>query len=129
MCLFALSTICCYYNSFQLSFIFSLIEECVNFDTIQREVKVKLKSDNGMKGKHKNIAAEENSRIDFQLTWNKKSDDTNSVIDQLKTNNDASDPKLVVDLLHTSEVTNMLLEVKSVTLAMKLPGEKKVGIC
>lgn len=113
-----------------LLFIDSLIVECINFDALQREVKVKLKSDNkNLKEKKKKDAAED-SRIDFQLTWNKRSDITNPVTDSLLRKNDKSDASdsknSSEDLIHVSEVTNMLLEVKSVTLAMKLPGDDKV---
>lgn len=115
---------------FTLLFIHSLIEECVNFDTLQREVKVKLKSENkNLKEKNKKDVAED-SRIDFQLIWNMRSDITSPVIDSLLRKNDKSDAidskKSSEDLIHVSQVTNMLLEVKSVTLAMKLPGDDKV---
>ena len=113
-----------------LLFIHSLIEECSNFSTLQREVKVKLNSDGkNLIEKNKKDAAED-SRIDFQLTWNKRSDITNPVTDSLLRKNDKSDASdsknSSEDLIHVSEVTNMLLEVKSVTLAMKLPGDDKV---
>jgi DNA-binding sugar fermentation-stimulating protein len=113
-----------------LSFIHSLIEECSNFNTLQREVKVKLKSDSkNLKEKLKKDVADD-SRIDFQLTWNTRSDNTSPVIDSLLRKSDKSDAidskKSSEDLIHVSEITNMLLEVKSVTLAMKLPGDDKV---
>ena len=115
---------------FTFLFIRSLIEECTTFDTLQREVKVKLKSDNkNLKEKNKKDVAED-SRIDFQLTWNTRSDITSPVTDSLLRKSDQSDAsdskKSSEDLIHVSEVTNMLLEVKSVTLAMKLPGDDKV---
>jgi hypothetical protein len=104
--------------------------ECSNFDTLQREVKIKLKSDSkNLKEKNSKDVAED-SRIDFQLTWNKNSDITSPVTDSLLRKNDKSDAtdskKSSEDLIHVSEVINMLLEVKSVTLAMNLPGDDKV---
>lgn len=113
-----------------LLFIYSLIEECSNFDTLQREVKVKLKSDNKNLGEKLKKDVAEDSRIDFQLTWNMRSDITTPVTDSLLKKNDKSDAidskKSSEDLIHVSEVTNMLLEVKSVTLAMKLPVDDEV---
>lgn len=108
-------------------YIYSLIEECLNFDSCQREVKVKSKSEKSLKGKHKNDKAAEDSRIDFQLTWNKRNDVPTPVTDSSnKSKEDLLDPKIEVDFIETCEDIKMLLEVKSVTLAMSLPGEKKV---
>ena len=113
-----------------LLFIYSLIEECSNFDILQREVRVKLKSDHKkLKEKLKKDVAED-SRIDFQLTWNTRSDIATPVTNYLRKKTDKSDAidskKSSEDLIHVSEFTHMLLEVKSVTLAMKLPGDNEV---
>lgn len=111
-------------------YIYSLIEECLNFDSCQREVKVKSKTEKSLKGKQKTDKAAEDSRIDFQLTWNKKIDTLDPVIDSLNRNKDEElDTKIEIDLkdtIDTCENIKMLLEVKSVTLAMNLPGENKV---
>ena len=104
-----------------------MIEECSNFDSCQREVKVKSKPEKSLKGIHKNDKAAEDSRIDFQLTWNKKIDVLEPVTDSLNRNKaEELDTKIEIDSAETCGSIKMLLEVKSVTLAMNLPGENKV---
>ena len=88
---------------------------------------MKSKSEKSLKGKHKNDKAAEDSRIDFQLTWNKRNVIQTPVTDSSnKSKEDLLDPKIEVDFIETCEDIKMLLEVKSVTLAMNLPGEMKV---
>ena len=88
---------------------------------------MKSKPEKSLKGIHKNDKAAEDSRIDFQLTWNKKIDVLEPVTDSLNRNKaEELDTKIEIDSAETCGSIKMLLEVKSVTLAMNLPGENKV---
>lgn len=114
----------------------------MNFSSLQREVKVLLKSNNPGKEKQKET---EDSRIDFELTWNSDSPTSELIVTeppvQMKntrkkakiptaitsTSVQKEDPLSVENIIQRNTTSNtMLLEVKSVTLAMKLPGQEQV---
>jgi hypothetical protein len=110
-----------------------LIEGCKNFSSLQREKKVTLKANSSLKGKK---ADAEESRIDFQLTWDKNSfhDDEDSLdVDQGSTEPTQkgkrkmkSNPIPITESTVESVQKVMLIEVKSVTLAMRSSDDEEV---
>lgn len=117
--------------------LYSLIEGCKNFSSLQREKKVILRGNKSLKGKK---AEAEESRIDFQLTWdaNPLHDVEESVdVDQGSTepiqksiskSKSKTKSKNEISPTPTTESTQklMLLEVKSVTLAMRSSDDEEV---
>ena len=111
----------------------------MNFSSLQREVKVILKPNKPVKGKQKET---EDSRIDFQLTWDGDTSTSQSTVAETPTKekNTRKKAKTTTATVTTVQIDSpeesitqqeipgntMLLEVKSVTLAMKLPGQKQV---
>ena len=122
---------------FFLHTLYSLIEGCKNFSSLQREKKVILRGNKSLKGKK---AEAEESRIDFQLTWdaNPLYDVEESVdVDQGSTepiqksiskSKSKTMSKNEINPTPTTESTQklMLLEVKSVTLAMRSSDDEEV---
>ena len=105
----------------------------MNFTTLQREVKVTLKPVKTLKGKQKEA---EDSRIDFQLTWDSDSSTRRTIESEppIQEKNSRKKAKTIttiqkdasIDSLMSVKSSSMLLEVKSVTLSAKLPGDNQV---
>jgi hypothetical protein len=110
-----------------------LIEGCKNFSSLQREKKVILRAKNCIHGKK---AEAEESRIDFQLTWVKSplhDDEERLDVDQGSTEPTQKDkskirrsPMPITESTKESILKLMLLEVKSVTLAMRSSDDEEV---
>lgn len=118
-----------FYWHFSFHLLCSLIEGCKNFSLLQREKKVTLRANKNLKGKK---AEAEESRIDFQLTWNKSP--SHDVEESLDVNQGSTEPtqknkkNSKNNPVPTTESIEklMLLEVKSVTLAMRSSDNEEV---